>query len=306
MIYNIINVKAKMKSLSILLPTYNCRSVELVADLHKQCEAMESLNYEIIVADDGSTDKDVVEQNKVISLLSHVSFIIRRINVGRARIRNFLAYQAQYEWLLFIDGDRQLASPHFIENYLRCPATDVVYGGLKVGGNDSILHHNLRYIVEKQYEKTNNAQQRQRHPYRNFNTCNFLVRRTLLLEHPFDERFTHYGYEDVRWGETLANLHIPILHIDNPILLTDYETNPDFVTKTEEGMHTLALFDNELKGYSQVLKTWEKLQSLHLLWLARWIYYVYGKRIKSHLVGNKPSIFWFNIYKLILYTYIKR
>ena len=70
-----------------------------------QCEDIEGLRYEIIVADDGSTDKHTCHINKEILELENARYILRKENVGRAAIRNFLAKEASYEWLLFIDGD---------------------------------------------------------------------------------------------------------------------------------------------------------------------------------------------------------
>lgn len=49
-----------INSLSILIPTYNNVCLELVRDLQAQASILSSENdfeYEIIVADDGSTDK---------------------------------------------------------------------------------------------------------------------------------------------------------------------------------------------------------------------------------------------------------
>lgn len=295
-----------MNSLSILLPTYNCRCASLVAELHRQCEAISGLDYEIIVADDGSTRKDIIEENRQIENLTHVSYIRRPQNVGRACIRNFLAREAHNPWLLFIDGDRQPASPRFIANYLACQATDVACGGLRTGGDPTTLRGNLRYAIERRYEPHNTARHRQLQPYRNFNTSNFLVRRDILLDHPFDERFRRYGYEDVMWGKTLAQHGIPILHTDNPILIDDYETNPDFILKTEEGMHTLARFATELRDYSGVIRTWERLHRLRLTWVLRAIHRLLGAAIKKRLEGNKPSIFLFNLYKLTLYSHIRQ
>ena len=49
-----------INSLSILIPTYNNECLELVRDLQAQASILSSTNdleYEILVADDGSTDK---------------------------------------------------------------------------------------------------------------------------------------------------------------------------------------------------------------------------------------------------------
>ena len=54
------------QELSILIPTYNDVCTELVGKLCAQAKAIDRLDYEIIVADDGSTDSDCTEANQAI------------------------------------------------------------------------------------------------------------------------------------------------------------------------------------------------------------------------------------------------
>jgi hypothetical protein len=46
-----------------------------------------------------------------------------------------------------------------------------------------------------------------------------------MLNIPFDERIRNYGYEDVLLGKRLKENKIDILHIDNPLILDNYESN---------------------------------------------------------------------------------
>ena len=50
--------------LSILLPVYNTRCLTMVERLKELCDAVDGLRYEIIAADDGSTDRDAVAFNR--------------------------------------------------------------------------------------------------------------------------------------------------------------------------------------------------------------------------------------------------
>ena len=52
-----------MNQLSILIPTYNKVCLELVKNLQAQASLLPYFEYEILVADDGSTDKTTVENN---------------------------------------------------------------------------------------------------------------------------------------------------------------------------------------------------------------------------------------------------
>ena len=290
--------------LSILLPSYNNECHRLVASLAAQASALAArrrLEYEIIVADDGSADRSAVAANRRIDSLPHCRYIERRANSGRAVIRNFLARSAHYPWLVFADSDMSLRNDSFIANYLDMEAADVVYGGYTVGGDRSMYGHNLRYTYEARYEGNRRASERMKHPYDDFHTSNFLIRRDIMLLHPLDERFRRYGYEDVLFGKELRRNGIRITHIDNPLCFDDFETNSRFVAKTEEGISTLCGFRDELRGYSGIISMADRLKAAGLLKAAANVFRTFEKPIKNRLTGNNPSVLLFNIYKLGLY-----
>ena len=237
-----------MASISVLIPTYNQPCLELVKQLHAQLERA-GVDYEIIVADDGSTDQTSVEANLQIASLPGCQYVVRKENVGRAAIRNFLAQTAQYDHLLFIDSDMSVVSDQYIARYLSAGCDGVIDGGVTIGGDADALKGNLRYLYEKAEEPHHTAPERQLTPYQHLHTANLLIPRELMLKYPFDERFRHYGYEDVLLGKTLKRHRVPIRHIDNPMGFCAFETNADFVAKTEEGLRTLYQFREDLRGY---------------------------------------------------------
>lgn len=291
--------------LSILLPVYNCNCAALVTELQRQC-VESSTDFEIIVADDGSSVASYIEHNLRIERLEGVRYITRRQNVGRSAIRNFLVSQAQGEWLLFIDGDLTLDNPHFIRRYLQARNNDVVVGGIRIGGDPDVWRSNLRYRYEKAYEQKNTVKNRQQYATKHFRTTNFLVHKDIMTSHPFDENFTRYGYEDVLFGKELAIEHVPIMHIDNPITLDSFEDNSTFLDKTEESLRTLYNFRDQLKDYSRLLDTAGRLRALHLQGVLSMVYSLVGQPIKKRLQGNNPSVFWFNVYKLLYYLHYEK
>ena len=83
------------KELSILIPNYNNVCVELVTVLQQQAAAL-GIDYEIIVADDASPQKDTFPLNQPINELPHCRYIIKETNTGSAATRNYLGRQSQY------------------------------------------------------------------------------------------------------------------------------------------------------------------------------------------------------------------
>lgn len=284
-------------ALSILIPTYNDLCVNLVDELRQQAEQT-GIAFEILVADDGSTDTDIIRENSEITQWEHCHYLRQAENIGRAAIRNFLAKEAHYDWLLFIDSDMSIVRTDYLSEYISMEGADVIDGGVAIGGDADALKGNLRYRYEKAAEHEHTVEIRQQNPYRDFHTANFLIRRDLMLTHPFDERFRYYGYEDVLFGKQLRGDHIAITHIDNPMGFCTFESNPDFVAKTEEGLRTLRQFRDELRGYSRLITLVEGIHLPIISSLIRCWHRLFGKWERKNLCGSHPSLRLFSLYKL--------
>lgn len=296
--------------LSILIPCYNCRCEKLVNALsvllrkEEERHGQEAFRYEIIVADDGSTDSASIEENRHINSLNNCRYIIREKNTGRSAIRNFLAREAKYKWLLFMDSDIAVHGDSFITDYLSSEG-DVIVGGIRTGGNPSLLKNNIRYKYERASEKCRTAERRNMKAHKEFRTTNFLISGDIIKKFPFNENFVWYGYEDVLFGKTLHNNNIDIIHIDNPVTLEDYEENGVFINKTEEALKTLHLFKDQMQGYSTLLGCAGKINSYRLTTAVSLLYRLAGKSMKRNLSGKRPVLFLFNIYKLCYYISLK-
>ena len=284
----------RKQELSILIPTYNYDPSRLVASLRHQAEQLvtDGLRYEIIVGDDGSTTP-----------VSPPCTILRmERNLGRAAIRNALTRASQYQWLLFLDSDIEVLDKDFLKKYLTHSGTQVVDGGLSIGNGSPA---NLRFLYEKAAEPQHVATERRKHPYRSFRTTNFMISRQTMLAHPFDERFRHYGYEDVLFGKVLQENNIPIEHIDASVVLTDFESNPVFVAKTEEGLRTLCQFRKELYNYSTLLQRLSSIPS-PAQFLIRVFHRIFSSPERRWLTGNHPFLPIFTLYRIGYFLSLKQ
>jgi glycosyltransferase involved in cell wall biosynthesis len=286
-------------SLSILLPSYNNVCKPLVLSLKKQADEIcarnnNSFEYEIIVADDGSTDKECIAINSEIKTFACCRFISYSHNMGRAAIRNYLAREAKFDKLLFIDSDMSLCKSDFINVYLKHFNSYIVDGSVTVSDNQ--VEGNLRYKYELNALDSHTAEKRSKNPYAEFRTTNFMINRNLVIEHPFDERFKLYGYEDVLFGKQFKEIGIPIQHIDNPVRFISYEDNESFLKKTDESLLTLNSFRDELSGYSRILTTALKLKTF---WPCIIFFHELLYRFELYnLKGKHPSLTTYKFYKL--------
>lgn len=289
------------REVSILLPAHDNVCVPLVRDLQEQAARLPGLCYEIVVADDGSTDMESIQANRAINLLPHCRFIERKPNAGRAAIRNFLAREARYARLLFIDSDLHVCSPTFLERYVQS-CGEVVVGGIRMGGDAHRLRHNLRYRYEKASEGQHDHRHRSQHPDRDFSAACFLISKAVIGQCPFDEHFRHYGYEDALLGKSLSAHGHPIAHIDNPILMDDYEDNLTYVGKTEEACRTLHQFRLLLGDHSKLVRWQERLSRHRMMYpMLERAARLLCPGIRRQLVTGRPSVPLFNAYKLLYY-----
>lgn len=279
-----------------MLPVYNRVCVGMVARLKELCDDVEGLRYEIIAADDGSADRDAVARNKAIGRMEGCRYVVRDTNSGAAATRNFLTGISRYRWLLFVDCDMSVPDDWFIHRYLEAPEAGVVSGGMCTGGRAADAHRSLRCAYERRAQERHTAAERRRHPYQAFRSVNFMAERSVMESCPFDERMRRY--EDVMFGRRLEENGVTVCHIDNPLVMDDFESNTRFVEKTEKDMLTLREFYSDMKGYSRMIDITEALSRRHMLWAVKSWHNVFGQAERRLLTGKKAHLRIYDAYKL--------
>lgn len=287
--------------LSILIPVYNYNCVALVKALQQQAENC-NIDYEILVADDGSDNAEIVCENRKINAIPHSVYHETGQNHGRSWIRNWLVSQSQGAYLLFIDSDAEICNAHFVGNYLRhVEKGAVICGGILHAEEEPSPTRRLRYRYEKAMEPCFTAERRNQHPYANLRTFNFMMPREVALSHPFDESITLYGYEDTLLGGMFEKEGLKVIHIDNPLINADIEENPIFLKKTEESMHSLYQLKDKMRHHSRLLTSYEKIRRLKLDTLLRIVFPLLRPMLTWHLTGKQPTVIALQFYKLAYY-----
>jgi len=285
--------------LSILIPIYNydCRS--LVKDLHKQC-TVSDIPFEIRLIDDCSDHFQ--KENQSLSTLQFVHFTALSTNIGRSAIRNQLAQEAKYEYLLFIDCDAGTCN-NYIAKYLPfLPSDKIICGGLLYDIKDYTPEKSLRFQYgHKREEKS--AQTRNKTPYQAFTSFNMLIPKKVFLAIKFDESITKYGHEDTLFGIMLEKEKKEILHINNPLYHKGIENNIIFLQKTQQSILSLkelyerAEYSSQLSNKIKILSFYKKIKPLHIP--ISFLFTSIRPLIEKYLITNKkPSLIVFDFYKL--------
>ncbi len=188
--------------ISVIIPTYNNRDV-----LQKTIETLLAQNfpqdrYEIVVADDGSTDGTA---DMVRSVTGPVAVrYVPQGNVGRSGARNLGARAARGRILLFVDSDIWADPGMLAAHYRHYPPQA---GRLGVQGR-TLTHPDARATpFMRVKEITPDLTVRRRHNLAPVHiiTRNFSMLRAEFEEiGGFDEGFTGYGWEDIELAMRLA------------------------------------------------------------------------------------------------------
>lgn len=292
-----------MIGLSICIPVYNFNCIASVKVLCKQIENL-IIKAEVIVVDDASS-----ELLHELSNYKNSYYTYEKLdqNIGRARIRNLLAKKAAYNHMLFIDGDSGIQE-HFLENYTSCIkkySNHVICGG-RLHKLFPKTKKALRYNYGVKFEDKK-ASDRNKNPYNGFMTNNFVVTKNTLNLIPFKEEITNYGHEDTFFGFELEKNKIDILHIDNPVIHLELESNDEFINKTKQAIKNLVYLKNQYPGFGEqirLIKIANRYKISNTVWFKNISYFL--SKIFETLSKKTNSSSSFQLFKIFYFTSINK
>lgn len=285
--------------ISVCVPVYNFDINPLVDSLLEEIQVY-NLSCEIVLIDDCSQEK-FKQINKAAS--NKVKYIQLTENIGRSKIRNLFLKYASNDYLLFLDCDSLIISKDFLRLYIAQlkDGVNIVCGGRVYPEGRPNRSRLLRwkYGIKKESKTAN---ERRIDPNKSFMTNNFLIKKSVFLLVKFEEQLTEYGHEDTLFGFELKKAGQTILHIENPILNGDIETNELFLEKSEKAIENLvflsktSLHADVLTAEVSILSVAEKLKNVAPL--IRLHHHLFGGLMKSLLKAGLASVICFDLYKL--------
>ncbi|MCE3296190.1 MAG: rhamnosyltransferase [Crocinitomicaceae bacterium] len=294
--------------ISICIPVYNFPVSPLVEELSRQMSEL-GVESELILLDDGSS---LFREENAAACQKH-TYLELTENRGRSRIRNLFLEFARFDYLLFLDCDSLIISRNFLVNYIQELENNpfVIAGGriypAEQPGKEKML--SWKYGV---YRESKPASERQKNPARSFMTNNFVIRKSLFEQIPFDESLSGYGHEDTLFGLELMERKIPVTQIENPVLNGDIETNENFLRKTEEGIRNLVSIEQKMENPARLqqnvalLAFYKRLKARKILGLVLFFCQIFKNPIRRSLEKGNVSLILFNLYKLGYYASLKK
>jgi len=248
---------------SVVIPTYNRKPILekcLKALEHQMFDPNQIAGYEVVVVDDGSTDK-TVEWLHSTAEFPHVR-LFQQDHQGAAAARNLGVEKATGDTIIFIDSDLVVT-----EVFLQSHAEKLMEGARSLG-HDRLFTYgrvintcNFADPTSEPFKVTDYSQAF-------FATGNVAIARTWLIQAGlFDTQFQLYGWEDLELGVRLKNLGLQLIKCPDAV---GYHWHPPFSLA-----QIPKLIDQEIqRGKMGVLfyqkhPTWNVRLMIQMTWLHR-------------------------------------
>ena len=295
--------------LSILIPTYNYNVEALVSELHAQTTACD-IEFEILCYDDGSTNLELIEENKSIELLTHTTYKVLDVNIGRRAIRNLLVKDAKHDLLLFLDADVIPVNDDFISKYITVftESTQLIFGGVNYQDKKPNNEEMLRWVFGRKREVVS-LEERKKSVYLSFLSCNFIIKKEIFTSVNFNEDISLDAHEDLLFSFNLKENNISISHINNPIYHLGLENSKIYLKKSLKGVKaSLSLAKDNLIHieYTRIIRTFHKCKKTGINFILAMMFPVFKNSFETNLLSKKPSLFIFDLYKLSYLCYISK
>lgn len=207
---------------SVVIPTYNRKPILekcLKALEHQVFNQEQIAGYEIVVVDDGSTDKTVEWLQSSAPHYPHVR-LFQQNHMGPAAARNLGVEQATGDTIIFIDSDLVVT-----DRFLQAHA-DALREGERALGSDRLFTYGWVINTANFDDPTSEPFKVTDYSQAYFATGNVAIARHWLDQAGlFDTRFQLYGWEDLELGVRLKQLGLKLIKCPEAV---GYHWHPPF------------------------------------------------------------------------------
>jgi glycosyltransferase involved in cell wall biosynthesis len=208
--------KPLLKSLSVIIPTYNRQQLLAKALQGYLRQSSPHFIHEIIIVDDGSTDSTESTVQDIIARSSFPIRYLRQSNKGPAAARNLGIKKANSELVLFTDSDIiprfDLVEQHINSHRNNSQANAAVLGYVTwdPAVNPTPFMH---WYGEEKLFGFRELRNKREADFHSFYTCNVSLKTEFLrASGQFDEDFKSAAYEDTELGYRLGRKGMRLLY----------------------------------------------------------------------------------------------
>lgn len=219
--------------ISIIMPAYN--SEKYIAQSIESVLAQTWTQWELIIIDDGSSDRTVEIIRSYASMYPQIRFLKNRQNIGVARTRNAGIRQAAGLWIAFLDSDDCWA-PQKLEKQIllaRSSSADFLFtGSAFMDENGRPLSHQLLVPSRIRYRQLLKQ---------NVISCSsVLIKKELLLPYPMKGDNLHEDF--AVWLQILRDCRIDAVGINEPLLIYRISSSSKSGNKKKAALMTYRVY----------------------------------------------------------------
>lgn len=250
---------------SIIVPVYNVE--EYVTQCLESINNM-SINYEIIIVNDGSTDNSLEKVNEFANIYNGDIKVVNKKNGGLSSARNVGIQNANGDYLLFLDSDDyidRLVFESFVKDVIRDDA-DMGFANYKYLRNGKIEANTEASYRKNVAERFNNLADGltygdrffdKVHNFINTEACFLLIKKSLLIDNRIKFKQNIY-HEDTLFTITCLMVARKVRYYDYPFYIYRmrddsimHTPNPEIIEKKfrDKGIIALELFELKEKHH---------------------------------------------------------